>query len=207
MGTARLAGDRQPCAGAGRGWQGANRVLTPASLRRWSPAPLTARAIPKSDTTGLAASKGVTRGAPQPFFQEGLNQLLDERTRRGVLTRLLQAIGIALVVAATGCSESITCDCVGEPRLEVSAADGAFLLHNPSTDRDLAVALIVKGSLALLDGDCTNWAPRIAPAASVLIPNDQVIGFFPGAETAVVHWCTLSGNRVLETGLLEAPFS
>lgn len=126
--------------------------------------------------------------------------------RRGVLTRLPWAIGLALVTA-TGCSESITCDCVGEPRLEVSSGNGAFVIDNPSRDRDLAVALVVKGSLALLNGDCTSWERRIAPKARVRVPNEQVIGFFQDADTAVVHWCTLSGDRVLETGLLEAPFS
>lgn len=122
-------------------------------------------------------------------------------------TRPLTRIVILLTIATLACSESITCDCVGEARLQVSSEGGGFLVRNTSGDRDLAVALVVKGSLVLIDGDCTNWAPRVPPTDLARVENDQVIGFFDEAEIAVVHWCTLRDDEVLEIGRVEVPFS
>ena len=114
---------------------------------------------------------------------------------------------LGALCVAVGCTTSATCDCIGDPRLDVVALSDGFLVHNRSDVWEMTVTVAVANSLALIDGACETWTPRIAPDGELHVTHDQVIAYTEGAEQAVVWWCTLDGTTVTDSGVLELPFS
>jgi hypothetical protein len=122
-------------------------------------------------------------------------------------TRRTRTGAVALLIGSFACTESITCDCRVEPQVEIFSIGGAFLIHNRTDEFEATAVVMVKGSLALIDGACEGWTPRIQPGDRLRVPNAAVIGFSADAEAAVIQWCLLEGDAIQESGVAEAPFS
>ena len=99
------------------------------------------------------------------------------RARTGVM---------ALLVGATACTETITCDCRVEPQVEVFSVGSAFLIHNRTDELEATAVVLVKGSLSLTDGACEGWTPRIEPGGQLRVSNAEVIGYSLGADVVGV---------------------
>ena len=105
---------------------------------------------------------------------------------------VLASLIVGLV--ATGChSDSLTSALVRSDTapavVAVSRVPGSIRLTN-HTDRPIAYAVWNRGWLALF-GPCVDTGPacpRLAPAASVQVPDSAMGGYTPSMHEAVVRW-------------------
>lgn len=112
---------------------------------------------------------------------------------------------VPALAALAGCADPVG---VVDGDLSLVSESGGFVLENRGAVHDLTVTLVEQETLALIDlASCDVWTPRIRPGARLRVENDEVIGFRPDAETAVVYWCALDGERIVGSGSVEAPFS
>ena len=101
--------------------------------------------------------------------------------------RFVRAVAAFVVLALAGCSEATA---PHTDILRVTTAPNGIVLHNLA-DEPLHYAVVERGSLATVDIlICSDPScPSIADGASLLIRNDQIAGYHPGAKEAIVyHW-------------------
>ena len=108
--------------------------------------------------------------------------------------RVLAATLLICVTAAAACGGKPTDPTearIGWTSLDVQAAReaGGVRLTN-STAQPVAYAVWNRGWLALF-APCTTSGPdcpRLAPGASIIIPDEEIDGWAPGAPEAIVRW-------------------
>lgn len=117
------------------------------------------------------------------------------------LPRRLLILGPLLAV---GCSNPFA---IADGAFSVRAEANAFRLVN--SDPALAVGYAVieqQTSFVILLTPCTSWTPRIEPRSDEVVLYEEVVGYEAGADSAVVYWCRVDGNDLVESGSFTVPF-
>jgi hypothetical protein len=120
------------------------------------------------------------------------------------LTKSRLALCVALVAGACSDPTSVVVD----GTLEVVTDDGSFLVINHSHAFPLVVAIIEQETSTLVDlAPCELWTGGIPARGELRVTYPEVMGYSPKAETAVIYWCLLDGERAVDGGSLRLPFA
>lgn len=111
---------------------------------------------------------------------------------------------LAVVLVTLACSNPFT---VTEGDIEVTAGENAFTVRNRSALLEAAFVIVELEESAVVDlAPCEEWPTRVAPLQSRVVPYLDVMGFDEQAEAAIVSWCLLDADQVIEGGSLHVPF-
>lgn len=107
------------------------------------------------------------------------------------MTRRTSSWTLALIIALGACSIVTGADAVATDRgLSVHASRGRLTLHNASSIPIHYVALEEETSTRVdLYFDPSEW-PSIPPRSQVRIRYEDLMGYEPGSERAVIYWWT-----------------
>lgn len=110
---------------------------------------------------------------------------------------------VVALVSMVGCEDPFS---IRAGDFYVVQEEGAFVVRNRSETLDAVHIIIETERSALFDPvSCEAWEPRLPPGEDDVVPHDAVFGYHPGAESVLVLWCLLHGDRAVDQGSFSLP--